>query len=1282
MISISTYAGTAPVVQVVPNVNETATFTDQALQFDCSVTDPDSTTHTFKWNFGDGSSSSSSGNCAASHEYTAPGTYTAEVTATDPTNFSDSDTVSVTVATVGVGADIDTCPGSMVTLQGVLSDANTTGRYNVSWEPEPGATPLTGLEAEYRYTRPGTYSATLSVTVSDSYGTRMTEHSLDVMVQPSEAFLSATPAAIQVGESVEMTGGVQGCTEALENVTEGVLDNGNSSQQSVTLVSSGSSAAGVTTLDMNPVTATFSQSGDFIPELSVTDAFGNRTTATTQVSVSVLVPEGDPCTTYTIESVSNGNWFDAATWSTGQVPGKNDTVKIEHQVYADNPDTTAANVIVASNALCVTESGVLEGTVEKGLVVRAGVGTTVPSATTGVIHNFGKIWGRSGKNAGGELSSSTYTDEICDRNAPGYKPASCQLARCDRNSPLYSAALCNSGNVCDSDSLAYTPRLCASACRPDASGRLRNPWRCPVYSNYRICSRWSSKYNPSLCIVAVCSQDSPWGLSWFPWCKQRALLNRYAPAYNPHYAGLTASSRSPATAGQMLRIYANKALLNEFSGIILGGKGGDDDLYSTGIYRQTYNAIAENGGGIEISVPGEVINAGQIGPKRIKRWSGRSSPSPVYYEDQFSDYPVGGNGGAANTGRNYGDAQGGNGASTTLIADIITNTGRICSGNGGPATVYRPDAGEPSPGVCRQTGVNPGSVDSPDCGGILTILPSEIFINEGLICSGANAPATYIDPEVIMQGSNARVIGGRKLVIYGPENTTLQFAGLQSGAITADEQIEIILGSGSSVDFRGVTAQVLKAPQVSLAVDDILLDGGQTLADVIESAQPVTQSPGRIMRRVELSAQPPVSMALLETITMEVMLVNGAPMSDMFAIDLTEVMPASAGWTVTPVNVPGTVALEAMSSTTLSFSIQSPNTWGASNKIVLKAVSLNDSAISAETEVVVSTPPQPPEGVHEVVGQLSGQYNTDAVQVRIGDTTVPVNPDGKFAFYLPEGGYTVEVLGASGNPVSTSNFQVAEEGSLLNNEGRPLRKLTAPVPASSGSGSQANTPVVVTVPTVPEECTQITEFSDERRLRVPRVRTLGDVYQVDLDLIPTDDGSLRFKLMDAVPSGSLLSCGFEDLLSGASFDVATEEVRLPKVKFPNGLSYPMKLKLIPQEESGEAIFEAEVSCTKPEISPEEIHLPIIRFPDAVSTTYWATLKKVDDMDAGTRFETVAYGENLFASPQCQEDVKIHMNAGGPSQLELPEMEATGPSWRKLELIPNPDSDKLLFISVQ
>lgn len=140
--------------------------------------DPEGSTLTYSWNFGDGATAS--GGQQTSHQYTVPGTYTATVTVTD--NQGASDTAASQPIMVSAGSGGSTVPTARMTTSrtsgiapvAIIFDgsgstpAEQTGSITeYRWNFGDGSTG-TGVNIKHTFTDPGRY--TVRLTITDSNG--------------------------------------------------------------------------------------------------------------------------------------------------------------------------------------------------------------------------------------------------------------------------------------------------------------------------------------------------------------------------------------------------------------------------------------------------------------------------------------------------------------------------------------------------------------------------------------------------------------------------------------------------------------------------------------------------------------------------------------------------------------------------------------------------------------------------------------------------------------------------------------------------------------------------------------------------------------------------------------------------------------------------------------------------------------------------------------------------------------------------------------------------------
>jgi len=274
---------------------------DQVLQFNGVATDPGSGALTYRWDFGDGYTSSS---LVTTHGYTSKGTYTARLTVTDGGGASATDTTTVVVSNVAPAAafsvDHTTSEGEVITFDASSTKDTTTDLplLTYSWAFGDGAT-ASGVKVTHAYADEGSYTATLTVKDNDgATGTASMAFSI-LNVAPTASITSVAGPSTPI-----LTGDTVTCKGAATD--PGVND-------VVTLgwdFGDGSSGTGAT------ATHVYTSSGTYTVKLTVTDGDGGTGTATTSITVSKPA------------SVATTARADAASAPASSFNGKHDQKKI------------------------------------------------------------------------------------------------------------------------------------------------------------------------------------------------------------------------------------------------------------------------------------------------------------------------------------------------------------------------------------------------------------------------------------------------------------------------------------------------------------------------------------------------------------------------------------------------------------------------------------------------------------------------------------------------------------------------------------------------------------------------------------------------------------------------------------------------------------------------------------------------------------------------------------------------------------------------------------------
>jgi len=227
------------------------------VSFTADGSDPDGDQLDYVWDFGDGSVSQERN---PDHTYSAPGTYTARVTATDPWGETAGDEIAITVAepnrAPSVTASADPTSGRVpLTVSFAASGSDPDGdALEYLWEYGDGET-STAQNPSHTYRTTGTYTA--KVTVSDDWGGTATDEVVIRVEEPNR------PPTVTV--SAQPTSGTAPLTVSF--TANGSDPNGDE------LTYAWSFGDGTTSSERNP-THTYATRGTYTAEIVVTDPEG------------------------------------------------------------------------------------------------------------------------------------------------------------------------------------------------------------------------------------------------------------------------------------------------------------------------------------------------------------------------------------------------------------------------------------------------------------------------------------------------------------------------------------------------------------------------------------------------------------------------------------------------------------------------------------------------------------------------------------------------------------------------------------------------------------------------------------------------------------------------------------------------------------------------------------------------------------------------------------------------------------------------------------------------
>lgn len=384
-----TVKNTPPVIEAISATPDTVQICE-AISFSGQATDTPDDALTYGWTFGDGNKAAGQN---VTHTYAEPGSYDAIMDVTDSFGGTDSATVTVTVnntqPTVEAGDDQETSINTEVSFNGSFEDADSCDTHTISWDFGDGNTVTDTLAPTHTYTEKGSHTVTLTIT--DKFGGMSTD-TLTVTVAGLPPVVEWAEDSIAVDVSQDF--------EYVANITDPDGDGGDYTVE-ILYGEGGHTATSKIEADIGTDPHrysheyAFNDSGEFPVTIRVTgeDGTGSDTMMVTVrgINVSACAPGVATVTSQT----GWGDWVNPRVWSTGQVPGENDFVRIQagHEIVL--PEDLSAVNAVSTIGLCVEEGGIL-----RSYSNALGLDPSWTSLQAATIHNKGIIAGSGGVKAG------------------------------------------------------------------------------------------------------------------------------------------------------------------------------------------------------------------------------------------------------------------------------------------------------------------------------------------------------------------------------------------------------------------------------------------------------------------------------------------------------------------------------------------------------------------------------------------------------------------------------------------------------------------------------------------------------------------------------------------------------------------------------------------------------------------------------------------------------------------------------------------------------------------
>ncbi|MDY6991184.1 MAG: choice-of-anchor D domain-containing protein, partial [Pseudomonadota bacterium] len=240
-------------------------------------------------------------------------------------------------------------------------------------------------------------------------------------------------------------------------------------------------------------------------------------------------------------------------------------------------------------------------------------------------------------------------------------------------------------------------------------------------------------------------------------------------------------------------------------------------------------------------------------------------------------------------------------------------------------------------------------------GGNIGVFAPDLNLNEPYIAGkgGRNCGTNGRDGQVVIEPNNVidlsgaqTQIEGGNISIFGGQDWLLDLSNLNELALTASESLTLAVGEGGLIDLTGNDSPIFQAPEVYIFADDILVDEGVRLEDIID-ADKIVVGPNQILYDVALIGPSIVRNQPGAVMPIQLKLANNGPEVDTYLLSMTD----TANWPLSP--LPATLEVEGLSVQELTANITLPATCGASNVVTVSAISQADPEVSAQVEIPV-----------------------------------------------------------------------------------------------------------------------------------------------------------------------------------------------------------------------------------------------------------------------------------------------------------------------------------------
>ena len=391
-------------------------FEGDMVSFSGSFSDADvDDTHTFEWDFGDGSTTT--GTLTPTHVFTDNGDFLVTLTVMDDQGGHGQDTLTVSVANVApvldAGEDQSVSEGDAASFAASVTDPGTSDTFTYEWDFDDGSAVSNSADPTHAFPDNGIYTVTLTVTDDD--GDSDTDDLTVTVSNVAPVADAGTDQSVDEGDTVNFSGTATDAGTGDTHTYEWDFDDGDT-------------ASGTLIPDH-----VYEDNGTYTVTLTVTDDDGGFDTDTMTVTVSNVAPVAGAGTDQSVDEGDTVNFSGTATdagtgdthtyeWDFDDGDTASGTLAPTH-VFADNGTytvtltvtdddggfDTATMTVTVANVAPVANAGPDQPDVDEGETVN--FSGTATDAGTGDTLYYAWQFGDGNTTSGTQTPSHVYPTE-------------------------------------------------------------------------------------------------------------------------------------------------------------------------------------------------------------------------------------------------------------------------------------------------------------------------------------------------------------------------------------------------------------------------------------------------------------------------------------------------------------------------------------------------------------------------------------------------------------------------------------------------------------------------------------------------------------------------------------------------------------------------------------------------------------------------------------------------------------------------------------------------------